>query len=493
MINEIKRQLRDTKVGLQGKTIMAAFWSLIGSGGSGIIRFASNLVLTRLLFPEAFGLMATAMLTMTLVQIFSDTGVKTALIQHPKGDTPAFIDTSFLIALGRSILLFLLLIISINAIANFYTQPELVPILWTMSIAFLAEGFLNPALPLLIKKLRIEKQVIYSVGTQLAGFLTTLVLVYSLRSVQALALGYVLTSIYRVLGSYLVISYRPKFSWNREAGIALLNFGKYIILNTMIGWAVFNADRMVIGKLLGMEQLGYYNIALFIGVFISDVLVQVFAQSYFPAVSSISNQLTKVQGVFEKANSTIIALVAPFVMLLVLFSSEVITILYDPRYLLAGTALFWISLRSLIQILTNIQSGTLLALGRPVFVTISNALGLSFLAVMLPYLTTKYGLTGSGIAVVLSTLIIGLLQSISLIRNVKFASRAVLMPWLQLSTIMFLVYFIYQLLAPSFQEFGGYNITFITLMAGVACLISVINIWWFNKHLFNVKIAAEGV
>jgi len=492
MLTEIKRQLRDPKPGLQGRTIVAALWSLIGSGGSGIIRFVSNLVLTRLLFPEAFGLMATAMLTMTLVQIFSDTGVKTALIQHPQGDTPAFIDTSFLIALGRSLLLFLLLIISINTIANFYTQPELVPILWTMSIAFLAEGFLNPALPLLIKRLRIEKQVIYSVGTQLAGFLTTLVLVYSLKTVQALALGYVLTSIYRVLGSYLVVSYRPKFSWNREAGNSLLHFGKYIILNTMIGWAVFNVDRMVIGKLLGMEQLGYYNIALFIGVFISDVLVQVFSQSYFPAVSTIANQLSKVQGVFEKANSTIIALVAPFVMLLVLFSGEVISILYDPRYLLAGTALFWISLRSLIQILINIQSGTLLALGRPVFVTISNALGLTFLATMLPYLTSKHGLTGSGLAVVLSSLIIGIVQTISLIRSMKFDIRVVLMPWLQLSSIMFGVYFAYHLLSPSFQEFGESNMVFITLMAGIASLISLLNIWWFNKHLFKLNITTVG-
>ena len=493
MINKLKQQLRGTKPGLQSKTMAAALWSLIGSGGAGIIRFASNLVLTRLLFPEAFGLMATAMLSMTLVQIFSDTGVKTALIQHPRGDTPAFIDTSFLISLGRSVLLFIALILSISTIANFYDQVELIPILWIMSLAFLAEGFLNPALPLLIKKLRIEKQVVYSVGTQLAGFLTTLSLVYALRSVEALALGYVLTSVYRVLGSYLVIAYRPRIKWDRDAGKALLHFGKYIILNTMIGWAVFNADRMAIGKLLGMEQLGYYNIALFIGIFISDVLVQVFAQSYFPAVSSISHQLAKVQNVFEKASSTIIALVVPFIMLLVLFSGEVIEILYDPRYALAGTALFWISLRSLIQVINNIQSGTLLALGRPAFVTVSNGIGLAFLAVALPTFTINFGLTGTGLAVVLSSLIIGTVQSISMIRYVKFHARIVLMPWLQLVTIMFTMVLIYSLVTSSFQAFSGFNLAPIILMTGLAGILSLINIWWLNKGTLNLKIAVKGV
>ena len=493
MINKIKQQLRGTNPGLQSRTVTAALWSLIGSGGAGIIRFASNLVLTRLLFPEAFGLMAAAMLSMTLVQTFSDTGVKTALIQHPKGDTPAFIDTSFLIALGRSVILFVVLILSINTIANFYDQIELIPILWVMSLAFLAEGFLNPALPLLIKKLRIENQVIYSVGTQLAGFLTTLILVFSLRSVLALALGYVLTSAYRVFGSYLVIAYRPRFKWNREAGTALLHFGKYIILNTMIGWAVFNADRMAIGKPLGMEQLGYYNIALFIGVFISDVLVQVFSQSYFPAVSSISHQLAKVQAVFEKANSTIIALVAPFIMLLVLFSSEVIEILYDPRYALAGTALFWISLRSLIQVVNNIQSGTLLALGRPALVTVANGIGLAFLAVALPYFTTNFGLTGSGLAVVLSSLIIGVVQSMSMIHYANFKARIVLAPWFQLISIMFIMTLIHRLLTGSFQIFNDYNLSLIILMAVLAGCMSLISIWWLNKRTFSIKVAVEGV
>lgn len=483
--------MRDNKSGLQSRTILAAFWSLIGSGGAGLIRFASNLVLTRLLFPEAFGLMATAMLIMTLVQIFSDTGVKTALIQHPEGDTPAFINTSFIIALVRSMLLFLILIISINPIANFYSQPELVSILWVMSIALLSEGFINPALPLLIKKLRIEKQVIYSIGTQFAGFLTTLALVFVLRSVLALVIGYVFTSIFRVIGSYLIIAYRPKFTWNREAGLALLHFGKYIIVNTMIGWAVLNLDRMVIGKVLGMEQLGFYNIALFIGIFVSDVLVQIFSQSYFPAVSTISENLSKVQMVFQRANSTIIALVAPFIMLLVLFSDEVISILYDPRYRIAGTVLFWISIRSLIQMISNIQSGTLLAMGKPIYITLSNGLGLVSMLYFLPVLTTEYGLAGSGVAVVLSSLTIGVSQSILLIRFIKLTSRSVLMPWAQLVSIMFSVYLVYRLLHGYFHAYTGHNLTFMFLMVCASVLISTINFWWLNRHPFRANIAAE--
>ncbi len=479
------------KPGLRTKTLLAAFWSLIGSGGAGLIRFISNLVLTRLLYPEAFGMMATAMLVMTLVQLFSDTGIKTALIQNPKGETTPFINTAFIIGLVRSAILFIILILSINVITRFYAQPDLKPILLIMSLAFLAEGLINPALPLLIKKLRIEKQVMYSIGTQFAGFVTTIFLVFSFKSVEALAIGYVLTSFYRVIGSYLVIPYRPRLNWDRDAGVALLHFGKYIIFNTMIGWAVLNVDKMAIGKLLGMEQLGYYNIALFIGVFISEALVQVFAQSYLPAVSTIADQLPKVQEVFEKANTTIIGLVAPFVMLLALFSNEVISILYDPRYMLAGTVLSWISLRSLFQIISNLQSGTLLALGRPATITISNATGFAFLILTMPSFITKFGLAGCGMAVVGSSLVIGLVQSICMIYFIKFKSRIVLLPWLQTAAIMVAVYSVHGLLQNYFNNSIDYNLSFIMLMLLVTTFISLVNIGWFRKRIFDVKVATK--
>lgn len=418
---------------LESKTLRAAFWSLVGSGGNGIIRFISNLILTRILFPEAFGLMATAMLFMTLVQVLSDTGVKIALIQHPEGASTAFINTSFLITIIRNGLLFLLVIAGIDPISNYYGQPDLQPLLWVMSATFLLEGLINPALPILIKSLRIEKQVSYNIGSQLAGFIFTLILAIALRSAQALAWGYLITSLFRVIGSYLILPYRPQLIWDRYAGRELLNFGKFILLNTMITWAALNLDRFVIGKTLGMEQLGLYNIALFLGVFLTDVMVQVFAQSYFPAVSSISQDREKVTNIYRRTMQVITSLAIPATLLLSAFSNDIISLLYDPRYQVAGLALFWISLRSAVQIIVNVQGGTLLALGRPKLVTISNAIGLLILLLSLPSLSSEFGLMGAGIAILVSSIATGLIQ-VSLFRSrLDFKISILLQPWVRLA------------------------------------------------------------
>jgi O-antigen/teichoic acid export membrane protein len=430
---------------LQGRTLLAAFWSLLGSGGTGVIRFVSNLILTRLLFPEAFGLMGTAMLIMTLIQVFSDTGIKTALIQNPRGEQKAFIDTSFIIAMVRSLVLFGIVASLIQPLAAFYAQPELIGILWIMSFAFLAEGLLNPALPLLIKRMRIEKQVAYSVGSQFAGFITTLILVLTLRSVTALAVGYLMTSVFRVLISYVIVNYKPSLRWDTAAGRELLHFGKFIILNTMVTWVVLNLDRFVIGKQLGMEILGQYSIALYIGVFLTEVLVQVFAQSYFPALSSVAGDLERVEQIYTRTMKTLLSIVGPFLMLPVLFSHDIIKLLYDPRYALAGGALFWIGLRSALQVISSLQSGTLLALGKPAYVTAANSLGLLVLGISLPLLTKAYGISGSGMAVLASAAVVALVHSLTLVRMIRFDLGTVLSPWLTLILMSILVSLVYSL------------------------------------------------
>jgi O-antigen/teichoic acid export membrane protein len=463
MLKEILKKFNHNKKDLQGMTLIAGFWSFIGSAGNGVIRLTSNLILTRLLFPEAFGLMATAMLLMTLLQVFSDTGVKTALIQHPKGKSKEFINTSFIITLVRNSLLFIIVTLSIQPISNFYVQPSLQPLLWIMSFTFLLEALINPSLAILVKDMRIEKQVLYNIGSQFAGFVLTIILTVTLGSAIALAWGYLLTSVFRVVISYLIDPYRPKLQWDPVAGRELIHFGKYILLNTMIAWVAFNFDRLMIGKLLGMELLGIYNIALYLGVFLTEILVQIFANSYFPAICSIASDRERVQNIYRRSMKVIVSVAIPLALLLAVFSHDIIRFLYDPRYHIAGVALFWISLRSAVGVIVNLQSSTLLALGKPKLVTLSNSIGLIILFFMLPAFTRQYGLTGTGVSILGSSLIVGVTQLYFLRKYVQFNLTIVLKPWLQFALNTLLVIGVYHFLAKGLQTPSPNNFILIIL------------------------------
>ena len=199
---------------LKVKSIRAGIWTILGRGGSELLRLVSNLILTRLLYPEAFGLMATAMVIVTMIQLFSDTGMKICLIQNPKGSSSEFLNTAWIISIIRGILLFLVAVGLSFPLASFYNQPELKSLLILMSFGILLNGFENPALALIIRKLRADKQMVYELGTQIIGVFTTLLLAYIFLSVWALALGYLLLNLYRLIASYIVEPYRPKIVWN---------------------------------------------------------------------------------------------------------------------------------------------------------------------------------------------------------------------------------------------------------------------------------------
>ena len=66
--------------GVRARALRGASMTMIGFGGSNFLRLVSNLILTRLLFPEAFGLMALVQVFMSGMQMFSDIGIKTAIM-----------------------------------------------------------------------------------------------------------------------------------------------------------------------------------------------------------------------------------------------------------------------------------------------------------------------------------------------------------------------------------------------------------------------------
>jgi len=459
---------------LKTKSARAASWSILGRGGSDFLRFISSLILTRILYPEAFGLMATGIVIISLVQLFSDTGVKISLIQNPDGAEPEYLNTAWVISIIRSTVLFLLVATLAIPLAGFYNQPELKPILIIMSLGILFNGFENPAIAIIIKKLRSEKQFIYEFVPQLCAFFTTLILAYLFRTVMALAIGYVLLNLYRLIASYLVDPYRPKLIWNSKAGSELFHFGKYIFLNTMITWTTLNADRLIIGKTLNMEILGFYSIGLNIGILVEMLFVQILMQSYLPVITSVASDLDRVQRIFRRTSALILAISIPVLTVASLFSNEIIHILYDPRYIMAAIAMQWICLRGIFRIFSIIQGTTLIALGKPYFETLSMFTGMVVLGITMPYGAIHFGYKG----IVVSTFIVGItvsfVESIFLFINMKFPFKLISRPWLQSLLISSFIGIIYFALKPYSNHESIYNIPLLILMCIIGSAVSAI-------------------
>ncbi|MEY8838750.1 oligosaccharide flippase family protein, partial [Cribrihabitans sp. XS_ASV171] len=91
---------------LMSRVLRSASWVIVGYGLSQALRLASNLILTRILFPEAFGMMTLVGLVVVGMQLFSDIGIGTSIVQNRRGDEPDFLDTAWTLQVLRGFLLF---------------------------------------------------------------------------------------------------------------------------------------------------------------------------------------------------------------------------------------------------------------------------------------------------------------------------------------------------------------------------------------------------
>ena len=81
-------------MGIKKKAIKGILWSVVESWGSQAISLIVFFLLTRLLSPEAFGLVAMANVFLAFMTVFLDQGFAQALIQCKKLE-PEHLDTAF--------------------------------------------------------------------------------------------------------------------------------------------------------------------------------------------------------------------------------------------------------------------------------------------------------------------------------------------------------------------------------------------------------------
>ena len=116
--------LRDE--GIFARAMRSSAWTIFGFVASQGIRFGSNLILTRLLFPEAFGMMALVTVAMVGLSNFSDMGTAPSIAYNPRGDDPSFLDTAWTLHVVRGVLLWLAACALAWPFARFYGEPMLV-------------------------------------------------------------------------------------------------------------------------------------------------------------------------------------------------------------------------------------------------------------------------------------------------------------------------------------------------------------------------------
>jgi O-antigen/teichoic acid export membrane protein len=242
--------------------VTGASWTLIGYAAQNVFRLGRNLVLTRLLDPNAFGLMALTSIFITGLELLSDVGVGPAIIRSNRGDEQSLLDTAWTVQVIRGFILFgFSLLISWPA-ARYYKTPTLAPLITLAGIGIIIRGFTPTRVHALNRQVLLGRLTAVDFGCQLVGLLVTVGASFALRSVWGLLIGTLAGDVVRVAFSFAFLPGRPhRFALDREALQDIVHVGRWILVSTSVTFAAGNLDRLLMGRWLSVRDLGIYSIA----------------------------------------------------------------------------------------------------------------------------------------------------------------------------------------------------------------------------------------
>jgi O-antigen/teichoic acid export membrane protein len=140
-----------------------------GSVAEQAFRFARNMALTRLLAPSAFGAMAIVMSSSAIVGALTDVGLRSAVIQNPRGGEKAYFNAGWWMGMGRSISMYVVIFVMAPWVAHFYGNAELSALLRVTLLGTLFEGAMSPRSILLQKDMKFGRWTAISNGGAICG------------------------------------------------------------------------------------------------------------------------------------------------------------------------------------------------------------------------------------------------------------------------------------------------------------------------------------
>lgn len=360
-------------------------WSLAGYGGSQVLRFGGNLVLTRLLLPEAFGVMAIVNALLQGLQLFSDIGIGPSIIQSPRGDEPTFLNTAWTLQTMRGALLWLVACALAQPVAVFYGDPRLAAILPIAGLTALISGFNSTRIHSMYRRVDLARISTVEIGSQAVGIAVMIAFAWVERSIWALVCGGIAGAATRLVLSYTVLpGAANRFRWDRPALEGMLRFGRWIFCSTLLTFLVGQSDRLIFGTLIPLAMLGVYSVGSMIALMPAMALGRMASAVFFPVYSRVHNSGGELGPVFRRVRRPILLLGGWMIAGLGGGGEAAVRLLYDERYAQAGWILQLLALGSWFAVLEATNGAALLARGQANWTAASSAGKLAGMLVLIP-------------------------------------------------------------------------------------------------------------
>jgi O-antigen/teichoic acid export membrane protein len=350
---------------IKSRVIRGTVISLLGQGGSKGLRLASNMILSRLLFPEAFGLMTMVNFMVLGLSMISDVGILPNIIQHKRGEEPDFLNTAWTIQVMRGVGLLVLGAALAFPLAWYYEQPELVTLAPVACLSALFNGFDSTKIASMRRQIQLGRVVTIEIVSQVGAMIVMFAYAYTYRTVWALVFGSVASAAIRCVMTHAILpGIRNRFHLEPEAARSIFSFGKWIFFSTGITYLAMRLDSLLLGKLLDLAEVGVYSQAAQLAFVPIEVGGMVVGSVLLPALAEGARQDRETLNRYFAEAQRLVCSAGLFAILgIVFFAPALFWIAYDDRYLEAGWMVQLAMITTWFLHLQEAHSKALLAVG----------------------------------------------------------------------------------------------------------------------------------
>lgn len=369
-----------------------------------VMRLGVTVVLARLLSPHDFGLAAMVLVFSSVIFVFSDLALGTALVQRPTL-TEADRSTVFWTSVVVGIVLTLLGVAASGPIADFYGEPEVQPLLAVLSLTFLITALSTTQIALLTREMKFRSLELRQVAGSVAGALIGLTV--AARGYGAWAIIAQNLTIAIVAGALLwaLSSWRPRMIYSIASLRSFGGFGAKVLGMRLLIYVNRNIDGLLIGRLLGASALGAYAIASSISLFPFRQIAGPVQEVLYPAFARMQDDRARIAALWIRINRLVGAITIPSLLGMMVVAPDFVRVVLGEKWNAAIPVIQALSWVGLLQSLQRLNMGILDALNRPQ-VTLWYSVVVVVSGVVALFAGLHWGLVGIAIAfAVASTLV----------------------------------------------------------------------------------------
>lgn len=279
---------------IKGHLRSGLFLSFGGAVGA-LSTFARNIIIARLISVEDFGIAATFGITMALVQMSTGLGVDRLIVQATDGNEPKLQGTVQAFNILRGVVLAVIMYAVASPIAHLFDLPELIWAFQWLAVLPLITGFVHMDAARFQREMKFGPSVLVESVPQIIAVALSAPLALYFKDYRVMLWIITVQAVSTVVLSFLVSKRRYSVAIDREFLNRILSFGWPLMLNGILLFGIFQADRGIVGIAYSMEDLGWFSAAFTLTLFPSMVFANA-AQSFFmPMLSRVQDDPEKLE------------------------------------------------------------------------------------------------------------------------------------------------------------------------------------------------------